>query len=699
MRKPMKQFFQKSACGILCAAMVLTSLSIPGRTVYAAEPGAVRDVEITEQTTEPNNDETTVSDVLEQTPDKADGVESDVLEDGEKFSGEENEGGEPVAAEDVDAEEELQGTIPENDGIQDEEGDFDLESEIPNDRAATGTNYLSNPSFESGNLGAWTVTKSEGAAADAAVSNATNNNKHEGSYSLHFWNEGVVGFTVEQTVENLTAGTYKFGGYIIGEDQESGAKEQLAYVEVYNSTGVLQGERKTATCSIPNWDAGWKNPEITGIEVADGDYLVVGMKVETASGGAWGDIDDFYLCADETEEEPTEYNTTVSLNFYYGDLEANASEELGFYKWGNGITQINNTLITSWGGWGSASKNPVYKMTPVDGHSGWFNVTYTANETITLDSDSKPAGSKSGFSIFTSKDSGASAVVSDCSGFSDPAKHPEIYVGLLKGTITAIMLNSGGELVGYATIEEADEARKSEEPEEPKEDKVWTFEELTALIGEAEQCNEEDYTVASWKTFASALDEAKKITGESGEEAITSAYEKLGIAKNTLVAGTVSIAQIALADDFITGADLSSYYSLRQSGVVFKDEEGNVLDDQGFFNYLAEGGTNWVRIRVWNNPFDGNNKGYGGGNNDINVAKELGKLATNAGMKVLIDFHYSDFWADPGKQKEPKAWSGYTLAQKVEAVETYTKESLQILKDAGVDVGMVQVGNEPTNKI
>ena len=68
-------------------------------------------------------------------------------------------------------------------------------------------------------------------------------------------------------------------------------------------------------------------------------------------------------------------------------------------------------------------------------------------------------------------------------------------------------------------------------------------------------------------------------------------------------------------------------------------------------------------------------------------------------MKVLIDFHYSDFWADPDRQTAPKVWSEYTVDQKKEAVYNYTKTSLEELRNAGVDVGMVQVGNETNHGI
>ena len=106
-----------------------------------------------------------------------------------------------------------------------------------------------------------------------------------------------------------------------------------------------------------------------------------------------------------------------------------------------------------------------------------------------------------------------------------------------------------------------------------------------------------------------------------------------------------------------------------------------------------------MRIRVWNDPYDSNGNGYGGGNNDLEKAKKIGKWATDAGMKVLIDFHYSDVWADPGKQKAPKAWADYTIDEKVTAVSNYTTDSITALLKAGVDVGMVQVGNETNNGV
>lgn len=152
-----------------------------------------------------------------------------------------------------------------------------------------------------------------------------------------------------------------------------------------------------------------------------------------------------------------------------------------------------------------------------------------------------------------------------------------------------------------------------------------------------------------------------------------------------------------LTDDFIRGADVSTYLSQKESGVTYKDFDGNTLDDAGFFKLLAESGVNCIRIRVWNDPKDKDGATYGGGHNDLDTAVTIGKLATDAGLPVMIDFHYSDFWADPSKQKAPKEWAHLTFDDKKQALFDYTKSSLKTLLDAGVNVTMVQVGNEINN--
>ena len=149
-----------------------------------------------------------------------------------------------------------------------------------------------------------------------------------------------------------------------------------------------------------------------------------------------------------------------------------------------------------------------------------------------------------------------------------------------------------------------------------------------------------------------------------------------------------------ISDDFIRGMDASTVLSIEKSGAKYYGFDGK---EQDVFKTLAEGGVNYIRLRVWNDPYDENGNGYGGGNNDVATAVELGKRATEYGMKVSIDFHYSDFWADPKKQHAPKAWEGMTADEKADALYAFTKDSLKEILDAGVDVGMVQVGNEINN--
>lgn len=149
-----------------------------------------------------------------------------------------------------------------------------------------------------------------------------------------------------------------------------------------------------------------------------------------------------------------------------------------------------------------------------------------------------------------------------------------------------------------------------------------------------------------------------------------------------------------LSKSFIFGMDASSVLVEEKSGVTYYDFEGK---EQDVFKTFADSGVNYIRLRVWNDPFDAEGHGYGGGNNDVATAIELGKRATKYGMKVQIDFHYSDFWADPKRQNAPKAWRNLNIDDKAAALADFTRESLDKIIGAGVNVCMVQVGNEINN--
>lgn len=146
-----------------------------------------------------------------------------------------------------------------------------------------------------------------------------------------------------------------------------------------------------------------------------------------------------------------------------------------------------------------------------------------------------------------------------------------------------------------------------------------------------------------------------------------------------------------IPEDFIKGMDISSVLSEEESGVVYYNRDGEPED---LFKLLCDAGVNYVRVRVWNDPYDAAGNGYGGGNCDAATAAIIGARAAEYGMKLCVDFHYSDFWADPSKQMVPKAWKDLSTDEMAEKLYEYTLESLNTIIDAGANVGMVQIGNE-----
>ncbi|MBQ7670859.1 MAG: glycosyl hydrolase 53 family protein [Clostridia bacterium] len=151
-----------------------------------------------------------------------------------------------------------------------------------------------------------------------------------------------------------------------------------------------------------------------------------------------------------------------------------------------------------------------------------------------------------------------------------------------------------------------------------------------------------------------------------------------------------------LPEDFILGMDISSVLAEEASGVKYYDFDGT---EQDLFKILATSGVTHIRVRVWNDPYDKDGNGYGGGNCDVDCACTIGARAAKYGMKLIVDFHYSDFWADPAKQMVPKAWAGMTIEEKTDALYNFTKESLEKMKAAGADIGMVTIGNETNGSI
>jgi arabinogalactan endo-1,4-beta-galactosidase len=145
-----------------------------------------------------------------------------------------------------------------------------------------------------------------------------------------------------------------------------------------------------------------------------------------------------------------------------------------------------------------------------------------------------------------------------------------------------------------------------------------------------------------------------------------------------------------LGPDYIMGADVSMLAQMEASGAVFF-ENGNKKD---CLTILKDQGVNWIRLRIWNDPTDGNGQGLGGGNNGLAKTVEIAKRAKAMGLKFFLDFHYSDWWADPGKQNKPKAWTDLHGDALSGAVYDYTASVLRALARAGAMPDMIELGNE-----
>jgi len=138
---------------------------------------------------------------------------------------------------------------------------------------------------------------------------------------------------------------------------------------------------------------------------------------------------------------------------------------------------------------------------------------------------------------------------------------------------------------------------------------------------------------------------------------------------------------------FAKGADISWLPQMEATGYKFYSDNG---DQEDCFKILKDHGINSIRLRTFVNPSD--DKASGHCSKDETVAMAV--RAQKWGMKVMIDFHYSDTWADPGKQGKPKAWEGHDFPTLLNDLYNYTLDVMTALKTAGVTPEWVQVGNE-----
>ena len=173
------------------------------------------------------------------------------------------------------------------------------------------------------------------------------------------------------------------------------------------------------------------------------------------------------------------------------------------------------------------------------------------------------------------------------------------------------------------------------------------------------------------------------------------------IARLTIILGLMLLSTVSFAADsehlikqnkvnsipaLAKGADVGWVTQMEKEGKKFYTAEGKEMECMSLLKSL---GMNAIRLRVWVNPKDGWN-----GKEDLLVKA---KRAKKLGMRLMIDFHYSDWWADPGKQVKPAAWKDYNMEQLKQAVANHTKDVLGLLKRNGITPEWVQVGNETTN--
>ena len=157
----------------------------------------------------------------------------------------------------------------------------------------------------------------------------------------------------------------------------------------------------------------------------------------------------------------------------------------------------------------------------------------------------------------------------------------------------------------------------------------------------------------------------------------------------------------SLSEEYMRGVDASEVKALEECGIKFYDSDNTEKD---VFEIFANHGVNWVRLRIWNDYTVAMDPAYGNlgsaywapyGWNNLSRTIAMAKRAKAHGLKVLLDFHYSDNWADPAKQFLPKMWEGITDVEELsKAVADYTEEVILAMKEASCEPDMIQLGNE-----
>lgn len=477
--------------------------------------------------------------------------------------------------------------------------------------------------------------------------------EYAGETGFHFWMKSAGSFDLTQLIDVLPAGEYTLTSYVMGENAD-------IELTMYDSDNNKIEPETSNKVSLEKWNVWQEVSETFVIDEAVED-VTVGVQGTVADGG-YGYIDHLTISgvsAEDAEPAAPTYTEVTATDYEFGttNLLTNGDFETGDATGWTIEQDADVTYVVQTNQW--MTNNTTNLCNVYNGGSD--------AESISLSQE-------------LSLEAGTYLVSLDMDGKEN-----------VSSGLTLSVVGSGAE------------AGLEKELAKTTGFNTWNTETLAFTLSAADTATinisgsmPADYwgDVDNIKLVKLASEESKDDTDNGSDDG----DDADDTDDSTAVAANISVKKISgLSDDFITGADVSSFLSLINSGAKFYDADGNELTNQGFFDLLAAGGTNYIRLRVWNDPYNADGNGYGGGNNDLEAAKVMGQYATKAGMKVLIDFHFSDFWADPAKQQAPKAWSDMTHDEKLKAISTYTTESLKYLLDNGVDVGMVQIGNETTN--
>lgn len=196
------------------------------------------------------------------------------------------------------------------------------------------------------------------------------------------------------------------------------------------------------------------------------------------------------------------------------------------------------------------------------------------------------------------------------------------------------------------------------------------------------------------KTYVDYMSKYKGFTPTYGSSTNNETIDLMASIYNDESVKNINVLPVSLKDETIIGVDMSSIIEVEQKGGKFFNDEGK---EQDVFEILSDKGVNYVRIRLWNEPYTVNNISYGGGSNDIKTDLLIAKRAARVGMKILLNFHYSDFWADPKKQSIPRMWQNLDILALEDAVYKYTYDVIKQFEKEGVRPHMVQIGNEINN--